>query len=44
MPGVPSGAVTQGATMRYLDELILQVMMGFGVALAMIVLVMAALF
>jgi hypothetical protein len=30
--------------MRYLDELILQVMMGFGVALAMIVLAMAALF
>jgi hypothetical protein len=34
----------QGATMRYLDELILQVMMGFGVGLTMVVLAMAALF
>jgi hypothetical protein len=30
--------------MRYLDELILQVMMGIGFALTMVVLTMAALF
>ena len=30
--------------MRYLDELILQVMMGFGVAMTMVVLALAVLF
>jgi|GraSoiStandDraft_54_1057290.scaffolds.fasta_scaffold2227594_1 hypothetical protein len=34
----------QGAAMRHLDELFIQLLMGMGIALSMVVLVMSALF
>jgi hypothetical protein len=34
----------QGAAMRHLDELFIQLLMGMGIALSMVILVMSALF